>query len=134
MDSQEPPSKLRQRSVGPDKRQSEATPTPPTPILSESEPAIWRLGQPPTRTLFYIAALSVTTSLVLWFWRQTTWRDTLTRFPENYALCSRSGAQVYTVDEANPHVRCFAVHDSRFIAVGTLGMSRSLWFESKVVR
>ncbi len=127
MDSQEPPSKLRQRSIGPEKRQGESISTPPASISSTVERQL-------PRTLYYIAALSVTTSLLFLIWRHSTMRDTLTRLPEAYALCSRSGAQVYTVDEANPRVRCFVVNDSRFIAIGTLGMCHGLNWSSKFVR
>lgn len=41
--------------------------------------------------------------------------------PNSYAVCSRTGAAIYTVDEAGSLVQCMAIHDSHIIATGSLG-------------
>jgi hypothetical protein len=41
-----------------------------------------------------------------------------------YAVCSLSGARVYTVDEVIPNVQCLVVDGSFIIDSGTLGMSK----------
>ena len=38
-----------------------------------------------------------------------------------YAICSRSGARVYTVDDANPTVQCLVVQDEFIVDTGSLG-------------
>lgn len=48
--------------------------------------------------------------------------------PKSYVLCSRDGDYIYTVDDAHPRVQCLAVHQSRFVAAGSL--RKSLCFSS----
>jgi hypothetical protein len=43
--------------------------------------------------------------------------------PQSYAICSRNGANIYTVDKDDPQVQCFVVDGDRFIDVGELGTS-----------
>jgi hypothetical protein len=45
--------------------------------------------------------------------------------PQSYAICSRNGANIYTVDKDNPQVQCFVVDGDRFIDVGELGTLES---------
>jgi hypothetical protein len=41
--------------------------------------------------------------------------------PESYVLCSRTGNQIYTVDDVGSRVQCLAVHNSQIVATGSLG-------------
>jgi hypothetical protein len=45
--------------------------------------------------------------------------------PESYAVCSRTGNRLYTVDDEGSQVQCLAVHNSLILATGSLG-ERSL--------
>ena len=42
--------------------------------------------------------------------------------PDAYALCSRSGAHIYTVDPDYPRVQCMVVQGSQIVDVGAIGM------------
>lgn len=42
----------------------------------------------------------------------------------SYAVCSYSGARIYTVDEAVPKVQCLVVDKSFIMDSGSLGMSK----------
>ena len=115
MDPQKNPGSPRQRSLGPDKRQD-------TSISQPSQLASSTASQNPSHALLYIASISVAALISFFAVGSSKGSDTSTPFPSTYALCSRSGAQIYTVDEANPHVQCLAVFDSYFVGVGNLGM------------
>ena len=41
--------------------------------------------------------------------------------PDTYALCSRDGAKIYTVDPAQPQVQCIVVEGSLIIDRGAMG-------------
>jgi hypothetical protein len=43
--------------------------------------------------------------------------------PQTYALCSRGGKKVYTVDVENTQVECLLVSGSHIVGSGDLGMS-----------
>jgi len=45
-----------------------------------------------------------------------------TPLPDAYALCSRSGAHIYTVDPDFPRVQCMVVQGSHIVDVGAIGM------------
>jgi hypothetical protein len=38
----------------------------------------------------------------------------------SYALCSRNGTRIYTVDAMNTKVQCAVIHNSKFVDVGPL--------------
>ena len=42
--------------------------------------------------------------------------------PDAYALCSRSGAYIYTVDPDYPRAQCMVVQGSYIVDVGAIGM------------
>ena len=43
-----------------------------------------------------------------------------TSLSEPYALCSREGAHIYTLDAKNPRVQCLVVNGSKFTLSGSL--------------
>jgi hypothetical protein len=45
-----------------------------------------------------------------------------TPLPDAYALCSRSGAHIYTIDPDYPRVQCMVVQGSHIVDVGAIGM------------
>jgi hypothetical protein len=45
-----------------------------------------------------------------------------TPLPDAYALCSRSGAHIYTVDPDFPRAQCMVVQGSYIVDVGAIGM------------
>lgn len=42
--------------------------------------------------------------------------------PDAYALCSRSGAHIYTIDPDYPRAQCMVVQGSHIVDVGAIGM------------
>jgi hypothetical protein len=42
--------------------------------------------------------------------------------PDAYALCSRSGAHIYTVDPDFPRVQCMVIQGAHIVDVGAIGM------------
>ena len=42
---------------------------------------------------------------------------------DSYALCSREGDQIYTVDPDEPRAQCLVVHGGKFASTGSLGAS-----------
>ncbi|KAI0768647.1 amidohydrolase family-domain-containing protein [Trametes elegans] len=44
-----------------------------------------------------------------------------------YALCSREGARIYTLDPARPRAQCLVVHQSTFTSTGSLDHVLSHW-------
>jgi hypothetical protein len=51
-----------------------------------------------------------------------------TSLPDAYALCSPSGAHIYTVDPEQPRAQCMVVQGSRIVDVGAIGMYHALLF------
>jgi hypothetical protein len=49
-------------------------------------------------------------------------RKERTPLPDAYALCSRSGSHIYTVDPDYPRAQCMVVQGSYIVDVGTMGM------------
>jgi hypothetical protein len=49
-------------------------------------------------------------------------RKERTPLQDAYALCSRSGSHIYTVDPDYPRVQCMVVQGSYIVDVGTIGM------------
>ncbi|PCH43503.1 hypothetical protein WOLCODRAFT_75587 [Wolfiporia cocos MD-104 SS10] len=47
--------------------------------------------------------------------------------PHTYALCSPSGANIYTVDNRVPRAQCLVVHGSHFLDVGSLEEVQERW-------
>ena len=45
-----------------------------------------------------------------------------TPLPDAYALCSRSGPHIYTVDPDYPRAQCMVVQGSHIVDVGSIGM------------
>ncbi len=66
---------------------------------------------------YFMVFASVIVSTYL-FLRYYPTHDSL---PTSYALCSREGAKIYTVDSTVPNVQCIVVHNSNFVDVGPLG-------------
>lgn len=44
-----------------------------------------------------------------------------TSLPQSYALCSRTGQSIYTVDLVGSKVQCIAVNGSQIVGTGSLG-------------
>ncbi|KAI0692540.1 amidohydrolase family-domain-containing protein [Cerioporus squamosus] len=51
-------------------------------------------------------------------------------FSDSYALCSREGAQIYTVDPENPRAQCLTVRGDTFVSTGSLEHILSHWQET----
>lgn len=64
--------------------------------------------------------LSVSLSAFVWCRYNTPVSDV----PTSYALCSRDGDNIYTVDSSAPVAQCLVVRDGLFVDVGSLGQSR----------
>lgn len=76
-----------------------------------AEPAKSRFGR--TSILWASVLLSVAAFLAS--------KNSKTSLSESYAICSRAGEKIYTVDEAGSHVQCLAIHKSEIVDTGFLG-------------
>ncbi|KAI8975925.1 amidohydrolase family-domain-containing protein [Trametes punicea] len=50
--------------------------------------------------------------------------------PDSFALCSREGPQIYTLDAQNPRVQCLVVNGSQFTTIGSFDQVLSRWHET----
>ncbi|KZP34268.1 hypothetical protein FIBSPDRAFT_846377 [Athelia psychrophila] len=91
-----------------------------TPIVSTSTPPRDRRGA-------LIAFVSLACAMLLY-----TQKRTHTALPQSYALCSRTGQDIYTVDTAGAKVQCIAVHDAQIVATGSLDDMREDWSDLAV--
>lgn len=66
------------------------------------------------KTVLIFLSLSVSA----FFWRYTQVPPASVNC---YAICSRSGARIYTVDDANHIVQCFVIQDEFIVDIGSLG-------------
>ncbi|KZT04626.1 uncharacterized protein LAESUDRAFT_727798 [Laetiporus sulphureus 93-53] len=88
---------------------------------------------PATRHLFGVSRTSrlclliVSVALSLYFFVQRPSSDDL---PGSYAVCSPSGAYIYTADDTNTRVQCLVVHRSHFVDTGSLDDVRRRWSEA----
>ncbi|KII92233.1 hypothetical protein PLICRDRAFT_37025 [Plicaturopsis crispa FD-325 SS-3] len=73
----------------------------------------------------YVLLGSVALALIFLYQRATS-----VPLPETYALCSSSGSQIYTVDDANARVECILVHKDTIIATGSLPEVTQHWESS----
>lgn len=70
-----------------------------------------------TGTLVLFVYLAVTVA-----WVSLRRLGTTAPLPGTYALCSRDGAKIYTVDPTQPQVQCIVVEGSLIIDRGAMGM------------
>jgi hypothetical protein len=52
--------------------------------------------------------------------------EEISSLSHSYAVCSSSGARIYTVDRVVPNVQCLVVDGSLILDTGSLGMSKSI--------
>lgn len=97
MDSEEKPSLDQKLATG------------ATPVVSTPSPPRDRRG---ALTIF----VSLACALLLY-----TQKRSHSDLPQSYALCSRTGQDIYTVDTAGAKVQCIAVQDAQIVATGSLG-------------
>lgn len=74
-----------------------------------------RNGTQLTRLLFIIST-GLSLVYLAFFTRQQA------PLPDAYALCSRDGQYIYTVDPVKPKVQCIVVQDSEIFDTGSIGM------------
>ncbi|KAG8213763.1 amidohydrolase family-domain-containing protein [Butyriboletus roseoflavus] len=75
------------------------------------------------KMVLVVSCLSV--SAFFWFYTQVP----LTSL-NRYAICSRSGARIYTVDDANPTVQCLVIQDEFIVDTGSLDDVSARWSAS----
>ncbi|RDX40455.1 hypothetical protein OH76DRAFT_1412962 [Lentinus brumalis] len=89
---------------------------------------------PPCRPVkIVLAALSLALSGFL-FYDAVTWRSNDVIVSDSYALCSRKGAQIYTVDPRHPRTECLVVRGEKFVSTGSIGHILSHWQEASTGR
>lgn len=75
--------------------------------------------------------LSLSASTFFWFYTQVPPASV-----NCYAICSRSGARIYTVDDANNIVQCLVIQDELIVDIGSLGALSSsnfhIWTNSSI--
>jgi hypothetical protein len=74
------------------------------------------------RTHLLTRLLYVTSAILSMLCLAYVGRRERTPLPDAYALCSRSGAHIYTVDPDYPRVQCMVVQGSHIVDVGAIGM------------
>jgi hypothetical protein len=74
------------------------------------------------RTHLLTRLLYVTSAILSMLCLAYVSRRERTPLPDAYALCSRSGAHIYTVDPDYPRVQCMVVQGSHIVDVGAIGM------------
>jgi hypothetical protein len=109
---------LRQRLFSADKRDGEQSKdsnvgSSEVSALKRS-PTSYRLGHRSFLILVPILVLSI----YIYFTSQSS-----TALSDTYALCSRDGNNIYTVDEKNSRTQCIVVHGSYIVDTGTLRKS-----------
>ncbi|TDL24188.1 hypothetical protein BD410DRAFT_767359 [Rickenella mellea] len=67
-------------------------------------------------------AVTIIIAAVLWIFRKPG-----VTHPTSYALCSKAGANIYTVDGGNSKVECIVVHDSRILDTGSHDAVTERW-------
>lgn len=70
--------------------------------------------------------LLVSLALSGYYAYSNSWFDGVEALTESYALCTRDGAHIHTLDPENPRVECLVVNGSKFTSVGSLGASLTL--------
>ena len=73
----------------------------------------------PRRQTYLLVLLSVATTVFFLSWSATH----VSHPPTTYALCTRAGGYIYTMDEGKPIAQCLVVQDTKFVDVGSQG-----WF------
>ncbi|KAI0656518.1 amidohydrolase family-domain-containing protein [Cubamyces menziesii] len=120
-------SHLRKRTPSekpPSSRNAPATPTTPAQSPSHGVP------NPSTRTSKLLVAL-ISLALTSYFAYNKLGNIVQPSSPsEPYALCSREGAHIYTLDAKNPRVQCLVVNGSKFMSSGSLDQVLSHWHET----
>ncbi|KAI9059098.1 hypothetical protein FKP32DRAFT_1614248 [Trametes sanguinea] len=76
-----------------------------------------------------LGLVSLALSSYFAYTRLSSWGE-LDPLSESYALCSREGEQIYTLDAQNPRVQCLVVHGSKFTSIGSLDQVLSSWRET----
>ncbi|KAF9245006.1 amidohydrolase family-domain-containing protein [Melanogaster broomeanus] len=96
-----------------------------TPPLMEEAPTktnVAQAPQNPTITRNFVILLSLASSVALWLCQSGPVAVT-----SSYAVCSRAGAKIYTVDDNNPAVQCLVVHDAFIVDTGSLEEISARW-------
>lgn len=110
-------SSLRKRTIS-EKAPSGPSPVSPAPAATHASTSSGRSFTP-----FLIL---VSLALSGYYAYSNSWFDGVEALTESYALCSRDGAHIHTLDPENPRVECLVVNGSKFTSVGSLGASLTL--------
>ncbi|KIJ67588.1 hypothetical protein HYDPIDRAFT_149313 [Hydnomerulius pinastri MD-312] len=104
------------------KRQNSSPPSPPG---SEHVPAKANGGKVhqisyTRRNLIFLVSLAL--SLAFWYYPNGP-----AALSESYAVCSRTGAKIYTVDDNNTVLQCLVVRDALIVDTGSLADVSARW-------
>jgi hypothetical protein len=66
---------------------------------------------------FILLAIACTTSVSFFFYSGTSYYEP----SGTYGICTKTGANIYTVDDSLPRAECVVVRDQHIAAVGSLG-------------
>ncbi|KIK82213.1 hypothetical protein PAXRUDRAFT_832349 [Paxillus rubicundulus Ve08.2h10] len=108
-------------------RLSSETASPPPPVKAPVKINVGKAPLGPTIIRDFILLLSLASFLALWFCKG---RPAV--LASNYAVCSRVGAKVYTVDDNNPTVQCLVVRDEFIVDTGSLEDVSTRWNAANV--
>src|SRR5258707_5894781 len=77
---------------------------------------------PAPRAHLMIRLFYVTSAILIIYYLASVPSRVRAPLPDAYALCSRSGANIYTVDPNYPRAQCMVVQGSYIVDVGAIGM------------
>ncbi|KAI0818459.1 amidohydrolase family-domain-containing protein [Trametes gibbosa] len=115
-------SALRKRT--PPEKSSPSSSPPPSPAAPSASLSSTSSGRSTTILLAFIS-LALSSYFVYSKWDSFAFPDPLS---DSYAICSREGAQIYTLDADNPRAQCLVVHGSKFTSTGSLDHILSTWY------
>ena len=94
----------------------------PKPITEKAANGDSVVPIPAPRTHLLIRLLYVTSAILSVYCVAIVGGRRRAPLSDAYALCSRSGANIYTVDPDYPRVQCMVVQGSYIVDVGAIGM------------
>ena len=103
-------------------RSPSSSPKPTKPIIEKAANGDSVAPIPAPRTHLLIRLLYFTSAILSVYCVAIVGGQRRAPLPDAYALCSRSGANIYTVDPNYPRAQCMVVQGSYIVDVGAIGM------------
>ncbi|KAH9851483.1 amidohydrolase family-domain-containing protein [Lenzites betulinus] len=115
-------SSLRKRTPADQKSASPPASPPPAPAAQPAPPST---SSGRSTLLLVFVSLALSSYFVYSKWDSLGFPDDLS---DSYAICSREGAGIYTLDTDTPRAQCLVVHKSKFTNTGSLDHILATWY------